>query len=125
MQNPMLAMPPVNPPGGPAAVSLPFLVSRIVTPVAARVRPRSLPEPVSHAAHVLRDRRAELAELHAQPREMRLQPLRIGIALVGPAGAQQLLAGDDVAAAAHEDLEQPELDRREIERLPVSCRAVP
>src|SRR2546428_770272 len=56
-------------------------------------------------------------KLRAKTRQVRLQPLRIRIALLGPAGAEERLPLDDLARASGEGREQSELRRREVEGL--------
>ena len=53
---------------------------------------------------------------------MCLEPLRIRVALVGPARAQQRLAIDDLTRTRDERREQSEFRRREVERLSVDGR---
>src|SRR5256885_7846060 len=55
---------------------------------------------------------------------MRLQPLGIGVALLGPTRAQQRASFEHLARARDERREKTELRRREIERIAVDARDV-
>src|SRR6267143_3683683 len=79
-------------------------------------------QPVSDPAHVRERRRARRVKLRAKSREMGLQPLRIGIALLGPARAQQRATLEHLARSRDERREKTELGRREVERGAVDAR---
>ena len=51
-------------------------------------------------------------ELVAQPCKVRLEPQRIRIVNVGPAGRQQIGVGHELAQVLDQRLQQPELDGR-------------
>src|SRR2546428_14173767 len=55
---------------------------------------------------------------------MRLQPLRIGVALFGPARAKQRAALQDFTRPRGERREETELRRREVEGLTIDARDV-
>src|SRR5205807_996967 len=82
----------------------------------------ALPEAISDPAHVRKRRRARGVELRAKPREMRLQPLGIGITLLGPTRAEERASFEHLARARHECGEKTELRRRQIERITVDAR---
>ena len=106
-----------------------FLVvePRDATSGSARLRRRPsrwrwLDEPVAERAHRRRQRRPGVAQLGSQPRQVRLDPQGVGVGLAAPAGLEQLLVGDEVAAGPEEGLEQRELDRRQRqERVAGPC----
>src|SRR5438093_3892414 len=79
--------------------------------------PAGLAEAIADAANVGERRRARAVELRAKTREVRLEPLGVGVALFRPARAEQRAAIHDLTRAGRERGEQPELGRRQIERL--------
>src|SRR5260221_7471603 len=87
-------------------------------------RVHRLAELVADASHVRGDRRAGGFQLRPEPREVRFQPLGIGVSLVGPARAQERLAIDELAGASREGREQTELRWRERQLLPGHARRV-
>src|SRR3954447_22096435 len=72
-------------------------------------------DPVADAPHRDNRRPAGGLDLRAQAREVRLQPQQVRIGFRRPAGARQLEMRDEVAARAHERLEEAELRRRELQ----------
>src|SRR5438477_4958961 len=83
-----------------------------------------LSESVTHPAHIRQRRSTRGVELRTKAREMRLEPLGVGIAFLWPAGAQQRASLEHLARARDERREQAELGRRQIECLAVDARDV-
>src|SRR5206468_1608384 len=93
------------------------IVMYVSTPPTTRMISAGLAEAIADAANVGERRRARAVELRAKTREVRLEPLGVGVALFRPARAEQRAAIHDLTRAGRERGEQSELGRRQIERL--------
>src|SRR2546430_10553102 len=74
-------------------------------------------QPVTHSTHVRQRRGTRGIEFRPKTREMRLEPFRIGIALLGPARAQERATFEHLARARDQCRQQTELRGREVERI--------
>src|SRR5437879_12120105 len=84
----------------------------------------SLAEPIPYAAHVRERRSARRVELGAKAREVCLQPLGIGIALLRPTCTQERAPLQHLTRSCDESGEQAELGRGPLERVTLDARDV-
>jgi len=90
-----------------------FALSRVWVFDARRLRG----QPVAHAAHGEQQLRrlGALLELLAQVADVDVDPARVAVRAVPPDRAQELVAREEVAGAAHERLHDLELREREVD----------